>query len=302
MSITFRHYQYPDDYELVSRFLITHYQPGNLDGNWLEPAWEYMHFHSMLDRESLGRIGLWQEGADLVGVVHYEWVLGEAFFQFHPAWRCLRTEMLEYAEANLAGISRRDGRRYLCVWVNDNDPEFQALVQARGYERRDDERRPMSRLDIPDPFPAITLPSGFYLTSLAARCDWAQVHRVLWRGFDHPGEPPMSPEELEDRRRMFDTPKARRELKVAVAAPNGDFVAFCGMFYEPTCRLAYVEPVATDPDYRRMGLGKAAVLEGIRRCVELGATEAFVGSDQPFYQAIGFVTLYNSECWVKYLD
>jgi predicted N-acetyltransferase YhbS len=71
------------------------------------------------------------------------------------------------------------------------------------------------------------------------------------------------------------------------------------MWYEKANRIAYVEPVATDPDYRRMGLGKAAVWEGIRRCGVEGATVAYVGSDQRFYHAIGFKTLYYSNCWVK---
>jgi predicted N-acetyltransferase YhbS len=57
--------------------------------------------------------------------------------------------------------------------------------------------------------------------------------------------------------------------------------------------------VATDPDFRRLGLGKAAVLEGIRRCAELGAVEAFVGSNQPFYLALGFEVIFTSQCWVK---
>ena len=100
---------------------------------------------------------------------------------------------------------------------------------------------------------------------------------------------------------MFDTPKARRDLKIAVAAPDGRFVAFCGIFYEPRNQYAYVEPVATDPDYRRRGLGRAAVLEGIRRCGELGASVAYVGSNQPFYLSLGFRVIYTSECWQKYL-
>lgn len=74
------------------------------------------------------------------------------------------------------------------------------------------------------------------------------------------------------------------------------------MFYEPNGRFGYVEPVATDPRYRRLGLGKAAVLEGIRRCGALGAAVAYVGSDQRFYQAIGFKKVYTSECWMKYFD
>jgi predicted N-acetyltransferase YhbS len=74
------------------------------------------------------------------------------------------------------------------------------------------------------------------------------------------------------------------------------------MFYEATGRFAYVEPVAVDPTYRRLGLGKAAVLEGIRRCSTLGATVAYVGSDQQFYRSIGFREAYNTGCWLRYFD
>ncbi len=292
-------YHHTIDYQRVSEFLIAHHQPGNRDGNWLEPAWEYMHFHPALEDACLGKIGIWEDSREIVAVVHPEWRPGEAFFQFHPACRHLRGEMLDYAEANLAGTLEQDGRQYLCAFINDNDGEFLALARARGYQQDPEGLRPLYRADIPDPFPAIPLADGFRLTSLAEEPDWAKVHRALWRGFDHEGEPPMSEEELESRRRMFDTPKARRDLKIAVAASDGEFVAFCGMFYEPVGRFAYVEPVATDPAYRRLGLGRAAVLEGIRRCAALGATAAYVGSDQQFYRAIGFKKVYNSECWIK---
>jgi predicted acetyltransferase len=111
----------------------------------------------------------------------------------------------------------------------------------------------------------------------------------------------MTQEELESRQTMFDTPKARRDLKIAVAAPDGSFVSFCGMFYEPVNRYAYVEPVATDPVYRRLGLGRAAVLEGIRRSADLGAIMAFVGSNQKFYLSLGFEVINTSQCWQKYM-
>jgi ribosomal protein S18 acetylase RimI-like enzyme len=298
-GIAFRPYHGADDYQRISDFLITNHQPGNADGNWLEPAWEYMHFHPALDSACLDKIGIWEDNGEIVAVAHPEWSLGEVFFQFHPAYRHLRAELLDYAEANLTGVSRQDGRRYLCAYVNEDDPEFLALVQARGYEKDPEGTRSLYRCNIPDPFPAIPLAEGFRLTSLAEEPDWAKVHRALWRGFDHEGEPPMSEEELESRRKMFDTPKPRRDLKIAVAAPDGEFVAFCGTFYEPTGRFAYVEPVATDPACRRLGLGTAAVLEGIRRCAALGATVAYVGSDQAFYRAIGFEKVHHSECWVN---
>jgi predicted N-acetyltransferase YhbS len=288
-----------NDYKLVGDFLIEHYKPENLDGNWLQPAWEYMHAHPYLDRSSLGKIGVWEDDGLIVAVLHYVSQLGEAFFQFHPNYRHLNRDMLDYAERILSGTSK-DGRKSLHAYVNDMDKEFNSLVEARSYKKDDAEARPIYQFVIPDPFPAITLPKGFHLKSLADDCDWTKVNRVIWRGFNHEGEPPACEEDIESRRKLFDTPSARRDLKIVVEAPNGNFVSFSGMWYESVNQYAYVEPVATDPDYRRMGLGKAAVLEGIRRCGELGATVAYVGNDLLFYQSIGFKKVYTGECWVKY--
>lgn len=299
MTITLRTYNHTEDYTRISQFLIRHYIPGNLDGNWVEPAWEYMHYHPMLNADILPKIGMWEDDGEIVGAVHGEWKFGEAFFEFHPAYRHLRTDMLQYVEEHLYATSEETKRCYLQAYVNDNDPEFITLVSSHGYQKDPQGTRPMYQFIIPSSFPAIAVPKGFRVISLADECDWAKVDRVLWRGFDHPGDPQTTEDDLADRQHMFDTPKARRDLKIVVEAPNGEFVAFCGMFYEPTGKYGYVEPVATDPSYRRQGLGKAAVLEGIRRCAALGATVAFVGSDQLFYQSIGFTKVYNTDCWVK---
>jgi predicted N-acetyltransferase YhbS len=60
-----------------------------------------------------------------------------------------------------------------------------------------------------------------------------------------------------------------------------------------------VEPLATDPDYRRMGLAQAVLLEGLRRVAALGSDVAWVGSGQEFYRAIGFETMFESQLWIK---
>lgn len=98
---------------------------------------------------------------------------------------------------------------------------------------------------------------------------------------------------------MQSAPNYRHDLNFVVEAPDGAFAAYCGMWYEPVRAIAYVEPVATDPDYRRLGLGKAAVLEGIRRSGEMGATVAYVGSALPFYSALGFRQIYNRFAWQR---
>jgi predicted N-acetyltransferase YhbS len=298
MTVRMRQYRYPKDFELVSDFLVQHYQPDNRDGNWLQPTWEYMHSHPALDESALDRIGIWEDSGEIVAVVHYESALCEAFFQVHPDYAHLKPEMLDYAQKQLFGLSDT-GRSYVRAYINDFDSGFEALARSQGYRRTADYDRPMSQLVIPDPFPEIVLPDGFLLKSLEEDNDLPKIDRVLWRGFDHEGEPQDS---LEGRKKVQSAPHFRQDLNIVVQAPNGHFVSYSGTWFEATNRIAYVEPVATDPGYRHRGLGKAAVLEGIRRCGELGATVAYVGSDLAFYMAIGFVKLYTSQCWTKYLD
>ncbi len=299
MTLKLRPYNRLHDFKLVSDFLIKHYQTENRDGNWLQPTWEYMHSHPMLDESVLDRCAIWEDSGKIVAVVHYESTLGEVFLQTHPDYFRLKPIMLDYAEKNLYGISK-NGRRYVLAYVNDFETELSALVQARGYQRVPEYDRPMSKFNIPKQFPKITLPDGYMLKSLQDDNNLRKIHRVLWRGFNHQGEPPE--DGIEGRKKMQSGPNFRKDLNIVVEAPNGNFVSYSGTWFESINRYAYIEPVATDPDFRQRGLGKAAVLEGIRRSGELGATVAFVGSDLPFYLAIGFTKIYTSQCCKKSID
>lgn len=284
------------DFPAISDFLYSLYRPHNRDGNWFQPVWEYAYTHPWFDEEAMQRIGIWEDGGQIVGVALYELRLGEAFFQVHPDYASLKTEMLDYAEDALAGTDD-EGRRILRAYVNDFDTAFAQEVQARGYALDPGWHRPMAEFVIPEPFPPIYVPEGYRLKSLADDNDLGKVDRVLWRGFNHPGDPP--PDGIEDRKKMQSGPHFRHDLTIVVETPNGDFAAFGGMWFDPVNRIGYVEPVATDPDYRRKGLGTAAVLESIRRCGELGATVAYVGSDQPFYLAMGFRVVHTHHCWLR---
>ena len=299
MTTTRRTYERAADFDAISHFLTRHYLPGNRDGNWLQPIWEYALFHSLFDESSVDRIGIWEDEGRVVGVATYEMRLGEAFFHVHPKYEHLKPEMLSYAEKHLTGVDD-DGKRYLKAFVNDFDTAFEEAVTSRGYRKEPTSHRPLSQFDIPFPFPPIHLPEGFQVKSLAEENDLRKIHRVLHRGFNHPGEPPE--EGLAGRKRIQSAPHFRKDLTIVVRAPTGDFVSYCGMWYDTVNRFGYVEPVATDPDYRRRGLGSAAVLESIRRCGEQGATVAYVGSDMPFYLSMGFRRLFTQNCWFKLFD
>ena len=65
--------------------------------------------------------------------------------------------MIDYAEENLWGHRKKDNRKYLCAFINDNDTAFQTLVKARGYEKKAQYNRPLAKFAIPNPFPKIEL-------------------------------------------------------------------------------------------------------------------------------------------------
>lgn len=292
MEIVTRCYEHDADYARVGEFLVRSYRTSGSHINWLQPRWEYMHHHGLIRKVELAAIGLWEADGEIVGVVHPEHRNGTVYLELDPAHAGLERELLGHAEEHLA--IERDGIRTLRVFINDAHDELRRFANDRGYER-DGAHEAMSRFEIPAQMPSPAVPAGFRLASLADDDDPWKVHRLLWRGFNHQGDPPA--DGLADRAFMESAPNFRKDLNIVVVAPDGGFAAYCGMWYEPRHRIAVVEPVATDPDFRRLGLGQAAVLEGIRRCGFEGATVAYVGTDMPFYLSFGFRPTYRLSVW-----
>lgn len=122
---------------------------------------------------------------------------------------------------------------------------------------------------------------------------------IFGRAFNHtdPAEWPSAFAYQELQR----APDYRRDLDLSVVSPDGMYVACCVVWLDARNRMAVLEPVGTHPDFRGRGLGREVVLEGIRRAAALGAERVWVGSGQPFYQAIGFRKALTAYRWTKEL-
>ena len=304
MQARSRSYNHAQDYDAVGRFLLRTYGAGTAHRNWLQPRWEYMHFHPALDADHLYEFGVWEDDhtGEIVGLVHYEHRMGINYVQLAPQNTWLQQPMLLHAIHHLVGDFKIG--RAVHVSIDDTDARFQAIAASLGFEKLGGEfSEPTSTRSLEGPgalpYERIRVPAGFRLISLADDDDVRKVHRVMHRGFNHEGEPPE--DELEDRRRKLSSPNFRRDLTIVAVAPDGEFASFAGTWYIAENRIAYIEPVATDPDHRRKGLGTAVVLEGLRRAAKLGATVAHVGSDQPFYRSMGFCVAFRQSLWRKVL-
>jgi hypothetical protein len=180
MRIAVRPYRHEDDYERVAQFLVRTYRSTGAHINWLQPRWEYMHFHPYIRRVDLGKIGVWEAEGEIVAVVHPEHCMGMAYFEIDPAHGDLKREMLDYAEEYLADTS--PGAKTLRIHVNDSDDELGPIAAEMGYEV-DSGGEEMTWFEITDTLPAMSMPRGFRLKSLADDNDMRKVHKVLWRGF-----------------------------------------------------------------------------------------------------------------------
>jgi predicted N-acetyltransferase YhbS len=294
MAISVRPYSPDTDYETVDRFLVECFVPGNLLHAWLQPRWEYMHGSSGVDNINLTDIGIAEDRGTVVGVVHPEHSPAFAYLEVRPGRGDVVPLLLDWAQAHLGGWSQSFEREMLGIFVNDRPTAD--LVASRGFVR-DDYREAHACLQLTDLLPDVPPPPGYRLQSLAEGNDHAEINRVLWRGFNHEGPPPE--DVIPSRVRAQQTPNYSLDLNIVAVDPAGHFVAYAGIWLEPTTGVAYVEPVATDPEHRRLGLGRAVVTKCLRRVRELGATIAWVGSDQEFYERLGFEVTCSSELWIR---
>lgn len=297
-TITMRKYMnvygITEDYRKVRRFLI---KRGYCEFTY--GRWDWMITHPNLEENNLSRIGLWEEEGELVGLVTFDTEVGETFLITLPGYECLKREMVSYAEKEFAESNN------FGIMVSDDDEDAIDLLASLGYVATPEKE--MDAIFYPEKTSTeYTLKDGFKITDLEQTYDLRQYERVLWKGFDHE----INGEGFYDgsgRTGIEGEGCIKREnvnlaLKIAAMSPEGNFVAFCGMWYDRNAEYAIIEPVATDPDYRKMGFGKAVVLEGIKRAVAMGAKYAVVGSSQQFYYSIGLRPYKTSTMWKKHVD
>jgi GNAT superfamily N-acetyltransferase len=241
-------------------------------------------------------VGVWENDKnEIVGVVNVESPrYGEAYLQRRPGHALLLGDMLEYAEATL--VDRENNT--LRIYVYDHDAPLQTLLRERGYHQDAEYPGYDSEFVIRE-LPEVHLPDGYVVQSVAQESNIALRCRVQGLGFDHPD--PSDWATVPEYEQVQRAPDYREDLDLYVKGPDGEYVSCCIVWYDERNRMGVFEPVCTHAGFRRMGFGRAVVMEGIRRVAALGAEKAQVGSGQRFYEAIGFQRKYTSYCWTKTL-
>jgi GNAT superfamily N-acetyltransferase len=217
--------------------------------------------------------------------------VGECFISIREGYNYLLPEMIKYSEDNLSE------KNSLSIWTVDKEAEKKSIIEKIGYKKIHSE--PVTIFSYDQPFPNKSLPQGFSAISLEEENDFEKINDCLWYGFDH-GPEPDPDNDIDFRMLMQSGPNFKKDLTTVIKAPNGDYACFAGMWIDEQNKYAYLEPLATQPKYRRMGLATIALAEGMKKTKKIGAKYCF-GGTREFYHDIGFKTIANRELWKKEL-
>ncbi len=301
MSTRSRHYAPDPDFQRVRDFLIDIYGITRQPFNWTLERWDYCRYfvNNLWDRDTQqweDLVRVWESDGQIIGVACYEGRLGEVYPQVHPNHRDLEDEMMAWAEEHLT-VEREDGTHRLSVRAYDYDTFRQTMLQKRGYHRVDHlEHRYRRSLEAPLPEPAV--PKGYTVRSLREDDELSKRCLALGRAFR------SKPADLEVYRSLQSAPGYRLDLDIVIEAPDASFAAFALTWYDQVNNIGMFEPVGTDPDHQRKGLGKAVMYEGFRRLKGLGATLAYVGTGSQvaanrLYHSLGFDEDFTDHAWTK---
>lgn len=292
MSVRIRNYNntgwHSDDFYKVCDFLIRINKNKIITPHFLWARWVWQ-FSPYINMNNLKRIGIAEDNEKIVGLATYEHDIGESYFCVDEEYDFIKPQLIDYAKENLS----LDGE--LKIVLPNGDLSFQKAAVRKGFIPTG-QNATTARIDCENN--AYILPDGYTIMSFDDKnFDPNKYYDAIWQGFDNTRERNETEKEFIEAKRAFDAPHLDLSLRVLVIAPNGDYASHCGMWHLSNSDYAYVEPVFTLPGYRKMGLGKAAVLEGVRRCGNRGARCAFVLSNQQFYYNIGFYPIQNETWW-----
>ena len=294
-NITQRRYNILTDFSRVYDFLEETYDFETLNSYLLPQFFEYAQHLIWFDYIRTHRIGLWEHEGKVVGISAYEMEIGKALLHTRKEYEFLLPDLLKWAETELAEV--KDGEKSLHIWTTEKEHDKNTLLETQGYEQVYQDA--ITIFDYKKPFLERQLPIGFKLID-GTNIDYEKLGTCFWRGFNNKGDAPEN--NADGNMKVAHAPHADKSLMTIVVAPNGEYACALGMWYDERNKYAYLEPMATVPEYRRLGLGTTALMEAMKKTKVLGATYCFGGPVMDFYPLIGFEVKNHRMLWKKRFD
>jgi ribosomal protein S18 acetylase RimI-like enzyme len=201
-------------------------------------------------------------------------------FELDPALATpnLEQEIIDWGVACIRRMSAADDEvQSLDASCRAEDSWRLAFLERHGFLKQESCSVGMQR-SLAEPIPAPQLPPGFSIRPVRGEEEVQALVALHRAAFDSTS---MTDEE---RLAMMRGPDYERELDLVVVAPDGRLAAYCvcTISAEENQRSGrkdgYTDPVATHPDFQKLGLGKALLCAGMSLLKARGAETAVLGT------------------------
>jgi GNAT superfamily N-acetyltransferase len=280
MKLKMRTYKSEDDFWQLRNFLREVFLLNDrLEHSWSVSRLDYWRWHLIQTcrvHESVEQgIMLWENSSDQLAAAVTSLGGGEIRLHIQPQMRSaqLQDEMLAWAEEHVSGLDE-DGRRYLILPVDVGDLQLQETLISRGYVKGSGISRKWRR-DLDAAVPDAPISAGYVIRSMGGPEEYPARSWASWRAFHSDEGDENYDGDSSWYGNLQSAPLYRRDLDLVAEAPEGGIAAFCVIFYDDYTRSAVCVQVGTAAEHWRRGLGKAVILEGMRRLQRLGCTRVF---------------------------
>ena len=220
------------------------------------------------------------------------------------AWSGIETEALAWADTLVAALRTRDASRWsghLRSGARQDDAHRIAFLEQHGFQRGAyAEVNMLRRLD--ESIAEAALPAGCQVRAVAEAgevADRAAVQREVWQPWT------VGNVSNDDYARLMQLPGYHRDLDIVAVTEDGVIAAYVNGWIDPVNRIGDFGPVGTRPAYRRQGLARAALLEGLRCMQARGMNRVCVSTGvantpaRQLYESVGFRVVNTYHEYVK---
>ena len=302
-TLTSRLYENQRDLEQMQNLLM---EARSLTNDWHyshvgELAFNYFMVACHLNPQEY--IRLWHDNGKLVGYA----ILGEdpSFdCQILPEyeWSGIETEALIWVEARINELRKYDNKQWcenLVSGSRQDDAKRIAFLEQHDFQYCGDFAEVNMIRSLDEPIPTLQLPDGYQVREVLATGELtnrAAVQREVW----HPWT--VGNVTDDDYAHFMQLPGYHRELDIVAVAPNGVIAAYVNGWIDPVNKIGDFGPVGALQAYRRQGLTRAVLIEGLHRMKSYGMNRVCVSTGvsnvpaKQLYESIGF------EIVNRYLD
>jgi GNAT superfamily N-acetyltransferase len=279
MSLTIRSFHGESDYFRARNFLREVFLLNkHLENSWHVARLDYWRWHLIANCEVTPpfeqvTVGWETEKGELAAILH-PYGGGEIRTHIHPHFRSpeLEADVYTYAVEHFAKESENGA--YLIAPVLSDDVLRQETLTRLGFAKQSGWNHHYWR-DLDTPLPDAPAPASYMIRSMGDESEHSSRSWCSWRAF-HSNEPDSNYDgDFSWFRNVQSAPLYRRDLYVVAADHHGEIAGFCTIYYDDYTRSAVTVLVGVACEHWRRGLGKAVMIEGMRRLKRLGCTRLF---------------------------